>query len=746
MGQQTVLIVDDEQRVLDSYRLILAPEEEDSKLTSLLQAVGAKVAPPEEKPRRFRVIESLDGEEALEKHLQECAAGRSPAVALVDMRMPLGIDGLETALRLRKQDAGIHIIVISAYSDVDSETIQLALQHDFLFMNKPVIPDELYHIVCSAADSYDQGRQHQLKKELSLGSLSLDESARERVLLVDDEPMILKLGKATLSKYLKVDVLMAESGEEALRLAEEQRPNLILLDIHMPNMDGLEVCRQLKAAQKTRDIPVIFLTADKTDQMVLDGFKAGAVDYINKPFSAPILIARVSTHLNLYRKSRRLEVLSNTDTLTELPNRAAFQTFLQMQMMELSAVPDQGRGREEAGNGHFTLLFIDLDHFKSINDEKGHEVGDQLLRAVAERLRKNVRDDDLVARLGGDEFVVMLLGALSAEDVAAVANKMITLLSQPFRLKHGTVHIGSSIGSARFPLDATEGEALLRYADMAMYQAKAQGRNCYIPFSNELEADLGRRMQRFNELTLAIEQEQLSLKFQPKMDLQSGEITGLDALLRWNHPQQGELSAEAFVDLLMEGNLGQRAERLILKQTCQQILHCAEHCAAPVEVTVNLSRDRFTFDEPERYILEVAEEVGLPEPLIGQLGVDIHESLLMESPELTLEKLQQLKAVGVRVYLDQFGSGCAAVTTLNKLPLDGIKLSRELVQQIGDPEAELVLKMTASMAHLLEIPLIAVGIESEQQSVFLQQIGCQEGVGFHFHPALDVQQLSEVLV
>jgi diguanylate cyclase (GGDEF)-like protein len=739
--QQTVLLVDDEQGVLNSYRQILAPERESYRLDDLLGLVEEQEERVVEQ-HRFRVIESQDGETALEMHLQACAAGTPPAVALVDMRMPMG---METALRLRQQDANIHIIIISAYSDVDNETIQLALQHDFQFMNKPISADELYHVVCSAADSYELGRQHQLREGLSAERFAVDESVRERVLLVDDDPMALRLTSATLRKYLKVEVLIAESGAEALRLVEEERPNLIMLDIHMPKMDGLSLCRRLKSSQRTKDIPVLFLTADSTDKTVLEGFKAGAVDYVNKPFSSPVLIARVLAHMNLYRKSRRQEMLSNTDPLTGLPNRTAFHAVLQMQVSEHGGVVESGRGRGAVESGHFTLLFVDLDRFKQVNDEMGHEMVDQLLQAVAERLKKSVREDDLVARLGGDEFVVMLLGTLSAEAVAKVAGKIVSRMGEPFRLDSGMAQIGSSIGSARFPQDAEDGEELLRHADMAMYQAKSKGRSCHVPFSRSMQADQERRLQLLGELRQAIGEEQLALKFQPRVDLHSGRIVGLDSALYWNHPQQGEWRVEQFQELLLEGELGADAERLILKQACRQIRHFDQYRGSAVEVNIALSEDRFRQDDLDHNIAGMVEEAGMPAALIGQLGVDVHESLLIESPEVIQQRLQRLKALGLRLYLDQFGSGCVSISCLNRLPLDGIKLPRELVQQIGDPEAELVLKMMASIAGLIEVPLIAVGVENGQQVQFLTAIGCQQGAGPHFYPPLEVQRLNEVM-
>ncbi len=625
MDLRTVLLVDDEQQILDTYRIILSGDQDDEQLDELAALVGLieedseEQTPPVER-ETFRLIEANQGEEALEKQREAISAGHAPAVALVDMRMPPGINGLETAIRLRQQDSSIYIIIITAYSDIESETMQLALQHDFIFLKKPVVPDELYQIVHNAAKAYQTSTRSSIRKEMESPSYR-EHLKQQQVLLVDDEPMMLKLAEAMLSQYLQVNVLTAGNGEEALRLANEMMPDLILLDVKMSPMNGYEVCAALKASESTKEIPVIFLTAQSSDDQVVEGFKAGAVDYIAKPFSKPILVARVSTHLNLYRQSRRLKMLSNTDSLTQLPNRAAFQNYLDMRLR------DAEEAREESGGviprqNYFAVLFIDLDKFKPVNDEMGHEVGDQLLQAVAGRLRKNVREGDLVSRIGGDEFVMMMGGNITAEHVALVADNLVNLLCQPFHIDGNYVQIGASVGSARYPDDAEDGETLLRNADMAMYEAKAKGRNCHVSFSNEFEIHQAERDQLASELRIAVEEQQLELYFQPRVTLENREIVGLDGVLRWEHPTRGTLEADRFMALLMEGRLGELAERQILKMACQQLLRCQQACDEVVPVSLTLSAERFKQNNLDRYILDVAAESGLPKSLLPMIELD----------------------------------------------------------------------------------------------------------------------------
>ena len=259
MNLRSILLVDDEQQILDTYRVILSGEEEDDDgLDELAAMVGLVDETPDPATSRevFRLLEATQGEEALEKQRQALITGNAPAVALVDMRMPPGINGLETAIRLRQQDPSIYIIIITAYSDVESDTMQLALQHDFIFLKKPVIPEELYQIVRNAANAYQSAERDTIRKELD-PPLYLDSLSQQQVLLVDDEPMMLKLAEAILVQYLQVKVITAHTGQEALQLAHNLLPDLILLDVKMSGMDGYTVCRALKSAENTKEIPVL---------------------------------------------------------------------------------------------------------------------------------------------------------------------------------------------------------------------------------------------------------------------------------------------------------------------------------------------------------------------------------------------------------------------------------------------------------------------------------------------------------
>ncbi len=744
MNLRSVLLVDDEQQILDTYRVILSGEERDHTLDELSAIVGLTDEPDVEEREVFKLIEATQGEEALEKQRQAMAEGSAPTVALVDMRMPPGINGLETSIRLRQQDPSIFIIIITAYSDVESDTMQLALQYDFMFLKKPVIPEELYQIVRNAANAYQSGERGMVKKELD-PPLYLDDLRKQQVLLVDDEPMMLKLAEAILVQYLQVTVITASSGQEALQLAHNLHPDLILLDVKMSGMDGYTTCQALKAADTTKDIPVIFLTAQSGDEQVIKGFQMGAVDYVSKPFSKPILVARVSTHLNLYKQSRRLKMLSTTDSLTELPNRAAFETYLEMRLQSAAEEKEKREDGSIPPHSYFALLFIDLDRFKPVNDELGHEVGDQLLQAVAGRLRKNVREMDLISRIGGDEFVLMVGGDVTVEHVALVADNLVDVLCQPFHIEGHAIQIGASVGSAIFPIDAEDGETLLHHADMAMYEAKAKGRNCHVSFSSDFKQHLEQQEQLIRDLRVALEEGQFKLLFQPRFELESRKVIGVDALLRWNHPQRGLLEAKEFIDVLMEGRLGELAERSVLRMVCQQIKEWEERFGESPVITVNLSEDRFNLRDLDQHILNIVEEIGLSEKGMSALEFDVSEALLLKQPEFAMEQLQRLNQLGTKIVLGDACEKSLSIEWLIRFPLSGLKLSRSMVERIGDVQGEQVLKATLCVARELNYPVAAEGIESEVQLAFLQQVGCSAGSGYHLHTTVSGDEIAALI-
>jgi len=745
-----ILIIDHDPDIIESYSTMLNAEEDQStallnELSEIAGILPETASRPITPPPSFDLITARQGEEGVLLHEQSIKSGTPVAMAFIDMRMPPGINGLETAIRLRKLDPLIYIVIVTAYSDFSRVEIQHSLDHDFLLLEKPVNQNEFIQIAINGCITWENNR---LQAETFDPATSQDRSPSSRnitlptapledthVLVVDDSPVNLQVVKVLLEKATPYRVTTCTSGREALQIANDEYPDMILLDVMMPEMDGFSVCKALKRNPNTEAIPVIFLTAMNNEEGILRGFEAGGSDFITKPFRKEILLARVATHILLHQKTQRMEALSNTDSLTGLPNRAAFQAHLEQRVEQVQRDPESG----------FALLFIDLDRFKPVNDELGHEAGDHLLKAVAQRLKDNTRQIDIIARIGGDEFVMMLHVNIEPEHVDVVAKKLVNALCEPFSFENHTVQIGASIGSALFPEHASNGEELVQHADMAMYAAKESGRNCHVPYNDELQKRATEQEKMEKELLIAIEEDQFALHFQPKQFLKSGTVVGVEALLRWNHPAKGLLMPAVFIRVLMQGELGRKAERWILRAVCRQIKSWSDQHGFALPISINLSDNQFHNPDLYDQIVRIASELKLPDGALSMVEMEIKEKTLMTAPDFTPVQLDRLDQLGIRITLDNFGAGRSSLALLHHFPLTSIKLSRQLIHSCLKSESCSLLDTAVSLIHNLGYTAIAEGIETQEQLEALQSAGCDSGLGYLLGHPVDEQDLLKLI-
>lgn len=436
----------------------------------------------------------------------------------------------------------------------------------------------------------------------------------------------------------------------------------------------------------------------------------------------------------------RMNVLAFTDPVTRLPNRAV-----------ISHVLGLVKTFQPQGGCAGALLFIDLDGFKRINDMLGHEAGDELLRRVADRiigegfglareeiddcttpfgeLRQTCPDRLVFARFAGDEFVALLPGQNDATALDACARRIIAALEAPFRINGNEVHVGASIGVARLPADTEDAEQLLSYADIAMYAAKEAGRNRVRFFDASLKARVVDRNRIEAELRHAIQREELSLHFQPKLDCRTLEPDGVEALLRWNHPVDGAIAPARFIPVAEQSGQMAALGLAILRMAVRQ-MSLWQREGRPMRVAVNVSAVQL-------------EQPGLVQEVLGILAaegvaphwleLEITESMLMSTRAATRERIEQLRAAGVHISVDDFGTGYSNLSQLARLPSDVLKMDRSLLEGIGtNPKAEAILQATVRMAHALGHRVVAEGIETPDQHVFLARIGCDVVQGFLF--------------
>jgi diguanylate cyclase (GGDEF)-like protein/PAS domain S-box-containing protein len=431
-------------------------------------------------------------------------------------------------------------------------------------------------------------------------------------------------------------------------------------------------------------------------------------------------------------QAARIERLAYHDALTGLPNRALLTDRL------LNALAHAQRRQRQVA-----VIFIDLDRFKLVNDSLGHAAGDALLREVARRLRGALREDDTVARVGGDEFQVVLDEVDGATAAAHVAEKLMHVLAVPFVIEGQELHVTASLGLSLYPRDGTSSELLLKYADTALYEAKGEGRNAYRFFSPEMNAHAHGRLRLENDLRRAIERRELELHYQPQLDLASGAVCAVEALLRWNHPRKGLVAPNAFIPLAEETGLIVPVGEWVLMEACRQVAQWQREGVGPLRVAVNISARQLLRPGLDGVVRHALAESGLPPHC---LELEITESSVMHDPQHAQGVLQSLRELGVLLSIDDFGTGYSSLAYLKRLPLDRLKIDRSFIggiPQDGDDAA--IVETIIVMTHKLGLRVIAEGVETREQRAQLLAQNCDEVQGFLWAKPVSAGELPGVV-
>ncbi|RZI42859.1 EAL domain-containing protein [Herbaspirillum sp. HC18] len=424
--------------------------------------------------------------------------------------------------------------------------------------------------------------------------------------------------------------------------------------------------------------------------------------------------------------------MAHHDALTGLPNRILLEDRLRQ------AIVHAARHRSLVA-----VMFIDLDHFKHINDSLGHHVGDRLLQAVGKRMQACLREGDSIARLGGDEFVICLAEVSRNRDAAAVAQKIQSSLEQVFPIEDHVLQIGSSIGISLYPLDGHDAEALMKAADAAMYEAKAKGRANYQFFTPALNVAAQKRLTTSNYLRQALSRNEFALHYQPQVSLRSGAIVGVEALMRWRHPKGESISPAQFIPILEEIGLMGEIGKWVLRTACAQAKAWQDMGLPPIRLAVNLSARQFIGDDIVKIVSTALQETGL-EP--GWLELEITESLILDNSERVIHAMHELKRMGVSLSLDDFGTGYSSLSYLRRFPVDRVKIDRSFVYDVTrNPGGADIVRSILALAQKLGLGAIAEGVETEAQLGYLRQQGCPEIQGFLFSEALPAEEIRELL-
>ncbi|MEG4468319.1 EAL domain-containing protein [Microcoleus sp. AT9_B5] len=593
------------------------------------------------------------------------------------------------------------------------------------------------------------------------------------ILVVDDVPANLGILADFLTEA-SFEVLVAQDGESAIQKINYVIPDLILLDIMMPGIDGFETYKRLKENPLWSQIPVIFITALSETDNVVRGLSLGAVDYIIKPFQKEEVLARIKTHLDLRHLTKTIEV-KNQHLLQEIAEHAKARADLKQLNQELEirvkertaelsqTLQDLYRSQAQlehnafhdsltglpnrdwlikklqeliAANTSYSVLFVDLDRFKIINDSLGHLAGDELLKCVAKRMQGCLKPCQIATRMGGDEFVILL----ETETGTLVAQKLLEQFKLPFNFNEYEANVEASIGITSSAINYQQPMDILRDVDIAMYRAKKQGSGNYQVFDPQMQADAIARLELEQDLRKAIAQQEFCLYYQPIVSLVTGEIKGFEALIRWNHPK-GMISPDQFIPVAEETGLINPLGWWILREACSQLRRWQEELPdLPLKMNVNFSPIQFQQVNLFEQIAEILQQTGINK---NTLNIEITESCLLKTTNLNFEIL---KAMGVGICIDDFCTGYSSLSLLKELPIDTLKIDRSFLQNLAqNPNDTSLIETIILLGKNLNMEIVAEGLETQEQIEILRELGCIFGQGYFFSRPLDSQNATRFI-
>ncbi len=620
------------------------------------------------------------------------------------------------------------------------------------------------------------------------------------LLIVDDKEANVLLLERMLRGAGYASIASTTVSHTVCELHRKNRYDLILLDLQMPGMDGFRVMECLKAIELDGYLPVLVITAQPEHQ--LRALQAGAKDFISKPFDLPEVLMRIRNMLEvrlLHRESkhhcRMLEEtvqelraaksgLRSTKAALSKEKAALDEHILQLQQAnehlvvatikaheltdQIQAARDQmdytaqhdaltglpnrlllqdrlGQAIEAARRQErpLAVMFLDLDRFKYVNDSLGHAIGDLLLQSVARRLKGGLRHSDTISRQGGDEFVVLLPNIEHAEDAALSADKILAALTPPHRIGEHEFHISVSIGISIYPDDGQDTEILLKSADAAMYYAKENGRNAYKFFEPEMNARVVQRQSIETDLRRALERQEFVLHYQPVIHLLSGKTVGVEALIRWQHPERGILLPDEFVPIAEECGLILPIGRWVLREACSQAQAWIQAGFPAITVAINTSAFEFRGKNFVENIRAILAETGLAPHL---LELEMTETVLMSDSASTNAVLNALVDIGIKLAIDDFGTGYSSLTYLRQYPVDALKIDQSFVRQMtSSTDSTSIVDAVINLGINLKKRTVAEGIETAEQHALLLALHCDEGQGYYFSPPVPAGEFAALL-
>jgi diguanylate cyclase (GGDEF)-like protein len=593
--------------------------------------------------------------------------------------------------------------------------------------------------------------------------LTVDEAEARRtprLLVVDDVAENRDILRRRFQRHGFV-VDEADCGAKALSLIGRGRYDAILLDIMMPDMDGIEVLRQIREKHSAELLPVIMVTGKTQREDVVNALEQGANDYLSKPVDFAVALARVRGQVERKRATEdlartvaaltlsndrlkeeivgrqqanaRSEYLMRYDVLTGLGNRHLLKERLSQ------AISYAGR------NTHWlSVIYLDLDNFKITNESLGYSAGDQVLAAIASRLVSSVRESDIVARLSGDAFAIVLLDAPPNSDtIAALIRRLQSTVSQTVDVKDHPVDLSSSIGVATFPDDGADSDTLLANAEIAMSRAKSIGPGACQFYRSEFNEAVQESFRLQGQLRNAIANAEFVLHYQPQIDFRVGNIIAVEALTRWMHPSLGLVPPMRFIPVAEQTGLIAPIGAWVLGEACRQNKAWQDAGLRPVVVSVNVSAQQFRAGGLVGTVLRALEDSGMD---ARWLELELTESMIMQDVEQAVATMRQLQGLGVQLAIDDFGTGYSSLAALRTFPVSRLKIDKSFIGDLDGVDNGAVASAVISLAKKLNLRVIAEGVETDGQVRFLRDNGCDEMQGFRFCRPLPAEQLTKLLI
>ncbi len=732
MNDIRILIVDDNPAIHIDFRKILEPE--NKQISNLKDAEAAMMGTSVEKEEfTFSIDSAYQGEEALQFVSKSIEDNKQYAIAFIDVRMPPGMDGVEAANRILDLDPYIQIVICTAYSDYSWKEFskRLGVTDRSLILKKPFENIEVLQIANTLTKKWQLNRLVQkhthdleelvgertskLEHSLSLMQATM-EATSDGILVVDLDEKINTFNQKLLTILQLPQSLLMENDNQQLT---------DFLTKHSQNPQNFH--SKIKEASEHHDL-------EFSDKII---FKDGRIiEYFSLPrYLDKEIIGRVFSFRDIteYKKMEEQLIHQAThDSLTNLPNRLVLCDRMEREIIDAKR------------NGNLlAILFIDLDHFKLINDTLGHDAGDVVLKIISSRLQQCIRNVDTVARIGGDEFIIVLPLTVKFDAVIPICQKLLAKVAEPFEIKNQTFSLTASIGISLYPKDGKEVNDLIANADTANHFAKESGRNIFIFFTMEENIMASKRLALESNLRTALVNQEFVLHYQPIIETATKKIISLEALLRWKHPKLGLIPPQEFIPVAEEAGLMLLIGDWVLATACAQSKAWRDQGVPTPPIAINLTAKQIA--RPE-IVPRVAELLKINNLDSSAIELELTESALIERTDKITRIMQELQNIGVTLTIDDFGTGYSNLSYLNRLPIGKIKIDRSFVNYIGpNPNDVAVVQAIIAMTKSLNIRSLAEGVETKEQWEFLEKNHCDEIQGFYFYRSQSVDEMIEIL-